>query len=157
MKIFIKLFLVLAFCVMSCSAFAAVETKEDLNKKIQAVESLYKKDFTTMYQKNAVFGITADKFDMTTQHYKNNVSSALRKLTFIQKELNNIDANKNFTKEQKVMEEQSKLQDADDVLFELENKTFNYIESLMFILPSLTYQQYTKKFKEYYNQLNLLK
>ena len=46
-------------------------------------------------------------------------------------------------------------QEADTTLYDIDSKTMQYLYSIRPLMPTLTYQKYSKKFKEFYNDLKL--
>ncbi|HIS88135.1 TPA: hypothetical protein IAA87_01740, partial [Candidatus Avigastranaerophilus faecigallinarum] len=60
-----------------------------------------------------------------------------------------------FSDSDKAIQINKLYQDADAALYNFDSQTLNYLFSLRSIMPSISYQRYTKKFQEFYNGIGL--
>ncbi len=148
-KILFNLFIIFSvFLFTISSAFAEIKTVADIDKKIISLKVIYNTDFTTFYNKTELIGNATDNFINYTENYKRSAYMTATKLENIKKQISEL------TGEDK-SKQTALLFEAEDCLFEFDNKTFMYIESLRRFVPSITYQRYQAKFNTFYNSLNL--
>ncbi len=132
------------------NAFAAVQSVSDINNKIIAIEKVQNMDFTTMYNKTDLIGQNRDNFKMAADNYKRFAQMTAGKLRTIQNEIGNASSGGTSTSVSNLY------YDADNVIYEFNNKTNAFLAELELFMPSITYQKFVKKFNTYYNSLNIL-
>ena len=160
MKKLIKLFIIpILMVVMSFSfalnAKAVINSEYDIQYKLEKLTTLKNFDFFSIINKNELIGYRLENFNMSSTYYVNNVISVMDSLRNI---LNQIDIVKNsadYSDTEKSMQLNKLYQDANTALNDLDIKTMNFIIEARNYMPSMTYQKYAKKFREYYNSLEI--
>ncbi len=128
---------------------AAVNSMASLDSKIAALEKLSKLDFTTMYSKTQLIGLKRDEFERASGNFKSNAEMTAIQLKGIKNELQNLDPKNDADKIINLY------LNADNSIYDFNNKARAFVVGLEFIMPTLTYQKFTVKFYNYYNSLNL--
>ena len=155
MKKQISKFIVTAALVISStvSANALVDSSYNLDLTIQNLDTLASADLNVLVNKSDLVGERRQNFDLLTAQYLNEVRLARQNLINIQNQLNISSASDSEASDSSY--KTGKLyQEAEAAIFDLESKTINYLYSIQVIMPTVSYQKYSKKFRAFYNSFN---
>ena len=155
-KLFLALTIILTmFFAFSSDAKAQILSDQDVIMKIQQVEELFDFDFLSLVNRGELVGYRLDDFRMQSQVYANTIYVAIDNLKNISSQIQYIRASQEISNTDKEIRIRKLYQDADLALYDIDNKTANYLINLKYSMPSITYERYLKKFQEYYNGLDL--
>ncbi len=145
----------LVFLFSAIYVQAAIISESNIYTKIQSLQKLAGQDYISLINKSEMIGNRLDSFNLASSQYKNTVYLALEKLNNIPSQIDVIKNSSDFSDSDKQIQINSLMQEADSVLYDLDAQTMNYLFSLKYYMPSITYKRYVKKFQEFYNSLNL--
>ncbi len=155
-KILASLALTAALIVtFAANAFAAVKSVSDINSKMDSLNQLGSYDFHRFINKSDLIGERLQNYNMLTAQYQNNAIVAEETMRGIINQINVLSGSSDISDMEKTMQITKLLQEADTALYDIDSKTIQYLYSVRPLMPTLTYQKYSKKFKEYYNELKL--
>ncbi len=152
LKIFFLIFSLFAFVL---NASAIVSSEADINRKIVQLKKLSQYDYNSIVNKNELIGYRLNNFNMATAQYKNSANLVVDNFNNIIFQINTIKNSSDFSDSDKAIQINKLYQDADAALYNFDSQTLNYLFSLRSIMPSISYQRYTKKFQEFYNGIGL--
>ncbi len=155
-KLFLALTIVLTmFFAISLDAKAQILSDQDIITKTQQVEQLYGFDFLSLVNRGELIGYRLDDFRMQSQGYANTIYVAIDNLKNISSQIKFIRESQELSNTDKDIRIRKLYQDADMALYDIDNKTSNYLINLKYSMPSITYDRYLRKFQDYYNGLDL--
>ena len=137
------------------SAFSATSSVYDISSNINKLTQLAECDFNSMINKSDLIGNRAQNFDMLTSQYKNDVLNNKENMTNIIKQIEILNNSLELSESDKIMQIGRLYQEVDSMLYVIDSRTSQYLYSIARIMPTITYQRYFKKFKEFYNQLDI--
>ena len=155
-KLFLTFTVIFAmFFALSLDAKAYISSDQDIINKKKQVEELYKFDFLSLVNRGELIGYRLDDFRMQSQGYANTIYVAIDNLNNISSQIQFIRNSQELSNTDKDMRIRKLYQDADMALYDIDNKTSNYLINLKYSMPSITYDRYLRKFQDYYNSLDL--
>ena len=148
----------LALVVMSSlSAFATITSTSDITATVQKLYKISKFDAYQYVNKADLVGMKRDNFNMATEQYKGEVASIIGKLENINNQISQISRSSEMSENEKQNETEKLYSEADSYLYEVNSKTLDYLYSIKRGMPSISYQRYSVKFKNFYDGLQLTK
>lgn len=139
----------LIFSVGQC--FAEIESVKDIDKKMQVLEKLYKYDMSLLYNKSEIIGQRRDSFQKEIQNYKRNVKMTITILEKTKQEITNL-----ADQGESDLTISNLYLSADNALYDFDNKTFDFLQKIESIMPTITYQKFKKKFETFYESLKIV-
>lgn len=138
-----------------CKADAYIASEYDIQRKVEQLQQLSEFDFLSLINKNELIGYRLDSFNMSCMFYSNSVRVVAENLNNILKQIELVKNSSDYSDTEKNMQISKLYQNADTALFELDSKTMSYLMDIRMGMPTITYDRYVKKFREYYNSLDL--
>lgn len=148
-SLFIALF---AFCQ---SANAMVSSDSDIHNKMNKLNVIINTDFISFINKTELIGNRLTHFEMATAQYKNHARMSRDNLQGMLEQTGKIKSSLDMTEADKNMQVSMIYQNATNMLFNMDIATTNYLASLKYVMPSITYSRFIKKYQDFYNGLNL--
>lgn len=157
MKKFLSLLSVICmlFFLTVCDAQALIRSEGDLNYAASKLYEISEYDFLGLINKNELIGYRLDGFNMSTMQYQSYAKSTADGFLNIIGRLETINNSSDFSDSEKEMQINQLYQEAETSLSDVNSKTIWYLIDLRRTMPTITYQQYLKKFQDYYNSLAL--
>lgn len=150
----------LFFCLIALLVFVTVSNADissnaDIYRNTAKLKELCDIDIATFVNKSELIGMRADSFNMQTEQYKKFIYNAQIQLQNKIQRLQVIENSIDYSDSEKNMQKSQVYQDVSVILSDLNTYTYNYINQLEYIMPTITYQRFSKKFLEYYKSLEL--
>ena len=147
------LFLTLFSFVQSASAL--VYSEADIYQKINQLNVIMNTDYISFINKADLVGYRLSTFEMQTMNYKNQARMNIESLNSLLEQIKKIRNSSDLSPSDKNVQIASLYQNANNMMFDMNNATLNYLRSLNFIMPTITYSRFVKKYQTFYNGLNL--
>lgn len=143
--------------IMHSAAFALVRSEADIRIKANILQKMADYDYLNLINKSELIGSSRQNFNMSAQQYKNDAKLAQENMLKIISQIQSTRAlNEDYmSSSDKNMQINRLYQDADSILYDMNNKAVNHLYSISGYMPSMTYQKYAKKFSSFYNAFNL--
>lgn len=155
-KIFKNLFFgLITLLVFVTVSNAAILSNADIYRNTTKLKELYDYDFSTLVNKSELVGMRADSFNIQTEQYKNSVYNAQTQLQNKLQRLQVIENSIDYSDSEKDMQKSQVYQEVSVILADLNTYTYNYVYQLEYVMPTITYQRFSKKFLEYYKSLEI--
>ena len=154
-KLLCILTLICFIFISALSASAFISSEYEVKVKADKLQTLVNFDFMSLVNKNDLVGYRLSTFQMNTQYYINSVNTVKDNLYGIDNQINIIRNSTEISDTEKSMQTSKLLSEADSLLSDLDSKTVNYIIGIKSTMPTVTYQNYARKFTAYYNSLNI--
>ena len=155
-KIFFNIIILSVFLfISSTSVLALINSENDIDYKILQLSKIADCNVYQFINKSELIGNRADKFENITKLYQNEILSILERLKNISQQIETYSNNDKMSEEEKENAKNSLYHDAETLLYEVDTRTLNYLFSLRNGMPSVSYQRYSKKFKDFYDNLNI--
>lgn len=136
-------------------ASAVIRNENDINVSVRKLRELSSKDMMQMVHKSELVGFRYDAFVMATTKYQRSAGTAASNLQKISNSIELVKNSTDFSDTEKDMQINKLLQEADSEISKVQTDSMSYLTDLQEQIPTITYQQFVKKFLEYYNGLNL--
>lgn len=140
---------------LAVNSFAAIESTADINSKITTLSQLASADLEGLVSKSELIGDRLDTFNMLTAQYQNEVNVSQERMRSIIKQIEVLRVDQNIPESEKNVQITKSYQEVTTMLYNLDSKTIQYLYSIKRIMPTISYQKYARKFKEYYNSLDI--
>ena len=137
------------------NAFAAIETIEEINNKIDGLNQISELNFNKFVNKSDLIGDRLQNFNMATAQYQNTAYVSQETLKSIISQIEVLNSSSDISETERIMQINKLYQEADATLYSMDSKTIQYLYSIRSLMPTVTYQKFSKKFKEFYNDLNI--
>ncbi len=150
-----KLLLIVSlfFTALCIPANAIVASEADVQQKINTVQALASYDPMSMINKSELIGYRMASYNMFSSQYKSSASLAIEQFRNLLTQIQLIKNSSELSDSEKNLHLTTLYQDADKILYDLDNKTVNYIYSCKTIMPTITFQKFVKSFSTFYNSL----
>lgn len=145
----------LIFFFTICSAQAAIYSAADVDVSANKLYQLSDKDLLEIINKNDLIGYRLDTFNMSSMQYQGYLRTMADGLLNVRGRIDMIENSSDYSDTEKDMQIHQLYQEADASLSDVNSKTISYLIEIRRVMPTITYQQYVKRFLEYYNGLNL--
>ncbi len=155
LKLFAFLIILPLLVISAIPSWAVITSPYQVKSKAVQIQGLVDYNLLSFVNKSELVGYRLNTFQMNTQYYLNSVNSVKDTLYGLDSQINIIQNSSEMSDTEKDMQIKKLMSDADLALSELDSKTVNYILGLKNNMPSVTYQNYARKFIKYYNSLNL--
>lgn len=152
-KLLTTLFFILAMFINP--VFADITNQNEIDDALAKLDALSAFDPFQFCNKTELIGYRRDQFNMATDQYRANVIATKDMINRNVQELDFLAANTQMTDSQKNAQHNRIYQDINGNLSNLDSATYSYVNGLRWFMPSLTYQNYYKRFIEYYKSLNI--
>ena len=137
------------------SANAIINNDAELLSKIDTLNTLRYCDHMSFINKSELIGFRLYDFNMRATNHRHNTELARNELTNILNQVNLVRNSSEFSNSDKTMQISKLYQDADRALYDLDNKTREFLYDVRMTMPTLTYRKFVKGFREYYNSLHV--
>lgn len=137
------------------NAFAAIESVDEIDSKIDGLTQISNLDFTRFVNKSDLIGDRLQNFNMATAQYQNAAFVTQETLKSIISQIEILNSSSDISTTERTMQINKLYQDADTALYNMDSKTIQYLYSIRSLMPTLTYQKFSKKYKDFYNDLNI--
>ncbi len=156
-KILSKLFTVFALMLtfVCLNANAIVNNDAELQSKIDTLSTLQMCEPISFVNKSELIGYRLADFNMRASNQRHNVELTKNELMNIMNQINLVRNSSEFSNSDKSMHISKLYQDADRSLYDLDNKTREYLYDVRMTMPTLTYKKFVKEYREYYNALHV--
>lgn len=156
MKKILSAIFALTILLFTSSSYAGeINNIYDARNKIEKITELSQYDFDSLINKGELIGLRYNNFRIQTEQYKTSVQIAADNLTSMLNQAEIIQNSLDYSESDKIAMVQKLYLDMDTNLYNLDSLTLNYIISMRFVIPILSYEKFVKKFRSYYNSLGI--
>ena len=157
MKNLLKKFVLTAalISVSSINAFASINSAYEITPKIDSLRQLGNYNLNGMINRSDLVGERLQNFNLITAQYQNSILVTQESLSGIVSQISILNNSSNISDMEKNMQIRKLLKEADTALYNIDSKTIQYLYSVRTVMPTLTYQKYSKRFRELYNSLRI--
>lgn len=137
------------------SALAAMSSIRDIEVKVNGLNQLSSFNINSFVNKSDMIGDRLQNFNLATAQYQNSVIMTKESLKAILNQIQFIQNAKDITSVERATQLNRLYQDAEAALYDVDSKTLQYLYSVKPLMPTVTYQKFNKRFKAYYQDLNI--
>ena len=143
------------FMFIALNSFAAITSSIEIDEKIDQLNKIVDLNIYSFINKTDLIGERALDFEVNTTQYKKDTILAIESLKDLLNQIDLIKSSNDISSEEKNIQISRLYQEADKILYNIDSKTIQYIYMLHHSMPTITYQRFSKKFREFYNNLSL--
>lgn len=145
----------LMFMFSLSSVEAAIRSVADVNISANKLYQLSDKDLLGIINKNELIGYRLDSFNMSSMQYQNYTRTMAESVLSVGSRMELIENSSEISDTEKELQMNMLYTEAEGLLSDVNSKTISYLIEIRRVMPSITYQQYVKRFLEYYNGLQI--
>lgn len=154
-KLFTMFFTLFVLFCFALNAQAYINSESDILLKMKIVKQLESLDLASLVNKNEIIGYNASNYQLACMGYSKSVSLTYDKLNEILKQLRMVRNFSEISDSEKSMQISKLYSDAESALTSLDRDSNAFVQDARRILPTITYDRFQKKFRDYYYSLGL--